>query len=234
MILCGHQPSYLPGLQFFSKVMHSDAFMYVPHCQYVAGSWHTHNFIRTGRITVPVHATLGDSLNEVKIDYTKNWQRKHLRAIEMAYVGSDFFRTYYNDLHSIINFKYPNLAKLNIALIDYLTQALGCGKFDKCFYTSSNGSHLNNSNPIDMIVSMCKQVNCDTYLSNEGSHAYIDNMAEKRMADSGITHRWFTFTDPDYGQGENSPNERRLSVLDILFTQGPRAAPMIYAAGGIL
>ena len=46
MIFSGHQPVYLPGIIVFTKIALSDAFMYVRHCQYVSGSWHSRNFIR--------------------------------------------------------------------------------------------------------------------------------------------------------------------------------------------
>src|SRR5271154_425751 len=102
MILSGHQPCYLPGIQLFCKMMHSDAFMHVPHSQYVHGSWHSHNFIRTGRLVVPTHSTLGESIAATKIDNSKHWQRKHLRAIELAYGNQPYFKRYFRDLEEII------------------------------------------------------------------------------------------------------------------------------------
>lgn len=228
MILSGHQPCYLPGLQFFNKVMHSDAFIYVPHCQYLAGSWHSHNFICTGKLTVPVHATLGQSIQEVTIDYTKTWQRKHLHAVELAYSKTPFFGQYHEELRWILNTRHSNLAHLNIALTEWLAEELDCGPYDKLFYTHRTHS----TDPIDMIIEMCKSVDADTYLSNGGAVAYIGPDQEKRMLDAGIIHRWQWWNPPEYGQ-EHKHNNGWLSVLDILFHKGPEAIPIIRDSGGI-
>jgi hypothetical protein len=233
MILSGHQPCYLPGLQFFSKVMHSDAFMHVPHCQYLAGSWHSHNFIHSGKLVVPIHATLGQAIDEVKVDYSQSWRRKHCRAIELTYSKFPYFAEHWPDIQWFIEEPWDSLALLNMNLTEYLMEALGCGRFRTKIYTSRYyESIFRAEDPIDMLIAMCKAVGCDTYLSNEGAHAYIDNVAEKRMADAGITHRWFTFVHPYYGQ-DIAPNQGRLSVVDLLFTQGPEAAKIIKAAGSI-
>ena len=240
MILSGHQPCYLPGLQFFNKVMHSDAFMYVPHCQYQAKSWHSHNYICTSKLIVPTHSTLGNSLFEVTIDYSETWQRKHLRAIELAYSKTPFFKQYYEELSLLLNNKYGSLAELNIALTDWLAEELNCGPYDKCFYTQTPDL-AQYADPVDMLIAMCKSVGCDEYLSNQGAKVYITPAAEARMGEAGIRHRWLKFTDPDYGQGSVDINGERLvdvnggrfSGLDILFTRGPGAAKIIKEAGSI-
>ena len=205
--------------------MHSDAFMYVPHCQFVAGSWHSHNFIRTGRIHVPVHATLGNSIDEVTIDYTKPWQRKHIRSIEMTYGKFRYFQDYWYKIKPFIENKAPNLAVLNMRLMETLLDLLGCS-------TPVHISSFVSGDSIDKLVAICKSVNCDTYLSNEGARAYIHEAEEARMAHAGITHRWFRFRDPDYGQ-PRTVNDGRLSVLDALFTLGPAARGTILNAGGV-
>ena len=43
MILSGHQPVYLPGIQLFNKIALSDKFMFVGHCAFEDGSWHNRN-----------------------------------------------------------------------------------------------------------------------------------------------------------------------------------------------
>jgi len=58
MLLCGHQPVYLPGIILFNKITLSDAFMFVGHVQYSRKSWQTRNTIRSENqsiyLTVPV------------------------------------------------------------------------------------------------------------------------------------------------------------------------------------
>lgn len=216
--------------------MHSDAFMYVPHCQFVAGSWHSHNFIRTGRIHVPVHATLGNSIDEVTIDYQQPWRRKTFRTIEMTYGKFPYFKDYWPEIKWILEGEWDSLAALNMNLTEELLGYLECDKFMKCIYSSRTASPnpiTEAKDPIDMLIAMCKATDSDEYLSNSGARAYVTPNAETRMAAAGIRHRWFDFADPNYGQGQVAINEGRLSVLDILFTRGPQAAEIIKKAGKI-
>ena len=233
MILSGHQPGYLPGLQLFNKIMLSDAFMYVPHCQYQAKSWHSHNYIRTGKLIVPVHSTLGDAICDVKINYSTPWRRKTLRSIEMAYGRSPYFGDFFPDIKFVIENQWASLATLNMNLMDYLMGWLNCDKFSKCIYSSLNrGRRGWPKDPIQMIIDMCRSVDCDTYLSNKGAEAYIGPAEEARMAAQGITHLWQDWQDPDYGQ-PRIVNDGRLSVLDALFTLGPKAYSTIFGAGAV-
>ena len=238
MILSGHQPCYLPGLQLFNKIMHSDAFMYVPHCQFQKGSWHHRNFIRTLKrpLTVPIHAKLGESIDEVRIDFSQPWQRKHIMAIQTAYGKAPFFDDYLPDLKYAIASAdiHASLAEFNIRIMHWLTTWLRCDQYDRCTYSTANNREIRAiKDPVDMIIAMCKSVDADTYLSNEGARAYIGPEEERRMADAGITHRWQWFRTPDYHQGAEV-NNGVLSVIDLLFYYGENAHDIIYHSGGFL
>ena len=233
MILSGHQPCYLPGLQLFNKMMHSDVFMYTPHCQFQRGSWHHRNYIDSGLLTVPVHGKLGVPIDEVKIDFSKNWQKKHLRSIEIAYGNDPFFNDYFPDIKYCIE-SAETLYKLNSHLMNHITSWLRCDNFDRLTYSTENNAEIRAiKDPVDMIIAMCKHVDADTYLSNKGARAYIGPDEEERMLRAGITHQWQDFTTPNYGQTPEV-NNGRLSVIDLLFAKGPEAHDIIYNAGGAL
>lgn len=234
MILSGHQPCYLPGLQLFNKMMHSDVFMYTPHCQFQKGSWHHRNYIDSGLLTVPVHGKLGVPIDEVRIDFSKNWQKKHLRSIEVAYSKYPFFDDYFPDIKYVITNCDGTLADLNIGLMNRLTTWLRLDDYNRIYYSTENYRHIRAiKDPVDMIIAMCKHVDAGTYLSNEGARAYIGPDEEERMLRAGITHKWQGFTTPNYGQTPEV-NNGRLSVIDLLFAKGPEAHDIIYNAGGVL
>ena len=235
MILSAHQPNYLPGLQLFNKIMLSDAFMHVPHCQFQRRSWHHRNYIDSGLLTVPVTGPYPSAISEVQIDFTKPWQRKHIRAIEIAYGNEPFFDDYFPDIRWAIDCAYDHrdLYSLNRHLMNYLTSWLGCDRFDKITYSSESANAIRSiKDPVDMIIKMCQLVGADTYLSNGGASAYIGPEEEKRMADAGITHKWQMFDHPDYGQSKDI-NGGMLSVIDLLFAKGPEAHDIVHNAGTI-
>lgn len=226
MILSGHQPSYLPGLSLFNKIALSDIFMHCGHLQYQAKSWHSHNFIRTCELTVPVHKTFGDQINQVTIA-DERWRRKHVKSIETAYKGFRFFDDYFPGLKEIIEHDCTLLDTLNRKLIDKILGWLGI----QTKIVDSTQWHFD-GDAVDKIIAMCKAVGADEYLSNDGASAYIGYAEERRMKEAGITHRWQRFNHPVYGQ-DMKMNDGRLSVIDLLFRFGPKARPIIEHSGQI-
>lgn len=226
MILSAHQPCYLPGIQLINKIMLSDAFMHVGHCQYQPKSWHSHNFIRTCELIVPVHK--GASINETEIDYSgvddtglARWQRKHIRSIELAYEKSPFFDDSFSVIEGVITERWKSLGQLNMIMLEMILDLL---EIDEPEIYCSEDYNIEGAKT-DMLISMCKAVGADEYLSNEGAgkdgwnQGYIGPEEEQRMADAGIRHRWQSFTHPLYGQ-DGKQNLGRLSVIDPLFRLG--------------
>ena len=226
MILSGHQPCYLPGIQLFNKIALSDTYMHCGHLQYQAKSWHSHNFIRTGELIVPVHRTFGDQINQVTIADGR-WRRKHVKAIEVAYTGFRFFDHYFKPLEAIILGDCNMLDTLNRKLIDAIIGWLGI----RTRIVDSAHWHFE-GDAVGKIIEMCRAVGANEYLSNEGAEAYIHYPQEEQMKEAGIAHRWQKFNQPVYGQ-DMKVNDGRLSVIDLLFRFGPEARPIIENCGGI-
>lgn len=226
MILSGHQPCYLPGIQLFNKIALSDVFMFTGHCQYQRGEFHSHNFIRTCRLTVPVRTTFGDSIDNTRLT-EGHWRRRHIKSIELAYSHFPFFDNYFPRLEQIINHAHSWLGTLNTALILQILDWLNIKT--KILFSHD---HKIQGNKEDMLISMCRAIGADEYLSNTGSLAYLGLEEEEKMKDAGITHRWQEFEHPFYGQ-ETAMNEGRLSVIDLLFRRGPGARAIIERCGNI-
>jgi hypothetical protein len=226
MILSGHQPCYLPGIQLFSKIALSNVYMHCGHLQYRAKSFHSHNFIRTGELIVPVHKTFGDQINQVTIANGR-WRRKHLTAIRMAYRGFRFFDDYFPGLRDIILGDWTTLDTLNRKLIDAMLGWFGI----ETKITDGAKWHFD-GDAVDKIIRMCKATGATEYLSNEGAKAYIHYPEEDRLKEAGITSRWQRFTQPVYGQ-DLSINGGRLSAIDLLFRFGPDARLIIEHSGSI-
>ena len=76
-----------------------------------------------------------------------------------------------------------------------------------------------------MLVSMCRALGADRYVSNPGARAYID---EEAMAEAGIRHCWQKFVHPVYEQG--APYLASLSVIDLLFNVGPAGREIVISS----
>jgi hypothetical protein len=230
MILSGHAPTYLPGIQLFSKIALSDVFMHCGHLQYQSKSWHSHNFIRTTELIVPVHKTLGDQINKVKIADGR-WRRKHIRSMEMAYEDKrkfPFFGIYFPRIRAALERDWEFLGDLNRYLTEMLLDMLGIRT-----RVVDSGRWLICGDAIEKIIAMCKAVGATHYLSNRGAEKYISYPQEEQMKEAGITHLWQDFTDPVYGQ-DSTMNGGRLSAVDPLFKfGGATARPLIEHSGRI-
>ena len=64
-------------------------------------------------------------IKDLKIDYTKQWQRMHLRAIKAAYASSAFYEFYIDELTGIINSHIDYLIDLNQELLHLVTGMIG-------------------------------------------------------------------------------------------------------------
>ncbi len=228
MILSGHQPVYLPNIQLFSKISLSDQFMFVGHCQFVNKSWHSRNIIRNGSqtltLTVPVlkSGRLGQSIMKTRI-HGDHWKKKHIKSIINVYQNRPFFSKYFPTIEQILMEPRSSLGELNIALI---IQFLKWLKIETPIHYSEN--HNITGHKTDMLISMCKTMKAERYLSNEGSRSYVN---EKQMFDENIYHSWQNFKHPQYDQGANFIEN--LSTLDCLFNVGPKSRDLVLDSGFI-
>lgn len=78
-------------------------------------------------LSVPVTRPLGKNtlVKDVLINYTEDWQKDHLKAIESAYRNAPYFEHYYEELFKIIKQNHKYLIDLNIALTSFICTQLG-------------------------------------------------------------------------------------------------------------
>ena len=199
--------------------------MHVGHVQLSSRSWQSRNFIRSGPLSVS--KMRGPNINTT-IPVDNGWHEKHLRAIELAYRGSEYFEEYFPFLEEILAYPWSSLAELNETLIEQIMEWLDITT--DIYYSEDH--HLWGYHKVDMLIEMCKAVGADHYLSNEGARAYIDVPEITKMHEAGITHLWQEFTPPDYGQPKKI-NDGQLSIIDLLFTHGAKAGDIVKSSGSI-
>ncbi|TLY18156.1 MAG: WbqC family protein [Nitrospirae bacterium] len=84
-----HQPQFMPWLGYLDKIDRADLFVVLDSVQFKKNEWQNRNRIRTAQgwqwITVPVLHKFGQRLDEVRINQQRDWQSRHLRALEIHY-----------------------------------------------------------------------------------------------------------------------------------------------------
>jgi len=217
MILSGHQPNYWPYPGLIGKIMKSDKFIYVTKVQFEKKSWQKRNRIRTKDgwtyIQVPI-ITKGkyvQNICDVEIDNKMDWRQKHMRSISLVYGKAPYYKQYKDFIEDLYSKNWIYLSELDIYIMNFLIEELGIKTqiyYDKDFEFSGVKT--------DMLIDMCKQLDCDTYLSNIGSAAYVQ---VDEFVSNGKEHLYIDYKGTKYRQ-QYEGFEPNLSILDMLLNCG--------------
>ena len=221
------QPTYLPWIGYFDMIDQSDCFVFLDSVQFNKRSWQQRNRIKGHDgvlwLTVPVlsKGRRDQRIDEVVIDQTQAFQEKHIKTITYSYSKAPFFAQYIDELSAILHKSHQFLADLNIELIRWLCAQLGIET------EMVRSSSLNvEGKQVELLVNICKALGTDRYLSAAGSKAYIEE--NNLFVPNGIDLVYHEYRHPEYRQlhGAFVPY---LSVLDLLFNEGPSSLSIIRA-----
>jgi hypothetical protein len=217
LIVAVHQPQYLPWIGYFDKMRRADVFCYLNDVQYKKNEWQNRNRIKTAQdwqwLTVPVRYRFPEKINEVQINNTTQWSKKHLQALKTNYSRAPYFKAYISIFEDIFFKEWELISELNIHLIERLKDALQMQA-----KTTIISSELTlREEPTDRLIDICKALGADTYLAGRGGAGYMD-MA--RFEKNGLKVIMQEFKHPVYSQlfGDF---QSHLSIVDLLFNCGP-------------
>ena len=218
-----HQPGYLPWLGFFKKLQQCDKFVFYDDVDINKKDFHNRNKIRTGNgstnLTVPIIASQGTKINEVKIDNTKNWASKHQKTICYSYVKSNYFKEFKEELDSIYNKKFERLVDLNVEIIKFLMKKFGI-KTELYFSSELNIDGRGSKR----ILEICKSLEAKTYIS--GIVWAKDNLLVDDFTNNGIEIKFQKFVSPKYNQCYQ-PFLENMSAIDLLFNEGENSGKIL-------
>lgn len=123
---------YLPSLEYFCLVSQFEKVMLEKREHFVKQSYRNRCYINTaqGRETliIPLTQKHGKTaVSDVLIDYSQKWQNNHWRTIESAYRKAPFFEHYADDLKKILYQEFNSLFQLNTALLSFCLKSLRMG-----------------------------------------------------------------------------------------------------------
>ena len=149
-------------------------------------------------LIVPVVRRKGKSpLKEVKIDNHQNWKKIHWKSLESAYRTSPYFEYYEHEFHSIF------ISKEHSYLLDFNNDILNATL--KCLQIESD-------------------INFSTsYIESDDNLTDLRELIHPKKEPSKFYHQ------PIYDQvfEERMDHFENLSILDLLFNEGPMASDML-------
>lgn len=216
------QPTYLPWVGYFDLIKRSNVFVFLNNVQFSKQSWQVKNKIYSqGKellLTVPIKKTkLATTIDQIIIDQSKPWKKKHLKSIYYSYIKSEYFKEVYPIVEQLLLQENNSLAEFNMEIIKTISSKL----FGQKEFIDSRSIEINSKDKLDRIVQICKKVNAKQYLSPAGSMGYLESMNYKEIFSEAsldfVTQKYIPIP---YQQMSSSTFLPYLSIIDLLFNKG--------------
>jgi hypothetical protein len=113
---------FLPTLEFFAAIADADELLLFPNGKYQRQSFMNRTKIKLANkvevLSVPIQGRRPRlPFDQIKIDFTQNWQSIHLRGIQSGYGKAPFFEFYFPYFQQIYEAKNEKLWEFNLRLL---------------------------------------------------------------------------------------------------------------------
>lgn len=193
---------YFPCIAYFAALIEEDRIWIEGHENYVKQSYRNRMVIRSANkienLSVPVQA--GNSktaIRDLKIDYNQSWVKNHWRALQSSYGKSPYFEYYEDYIRDVFKKEHKYLFDLNV---ESLTLCLKFLQMDSELRITNTYEKAYNPSNNDLrgVISPKKEISAYDFFSPE-----------------------------PYPQIFGKDFVANLSVLDLLFCEGPNARTII-------
>lgn len=218
-VLSSHQPNYWPYPGLIGKIIRADRFMYMSNVQVEKQSWQMRNRIRTTdgwsyiRVPVYIKGKFGQRIMDVEIDNTSNWCRKTKNMIQMCYSKAKYYDELKDFIDDVYSMKWTSLNELDIYIMNYILEILDVQT--EILYDTDYDFE---GKKTELLMNYCEKLDCDMYISNLGSAAYVQ-INEFNAAN--IDHIFIDYKPVTYEQCFPGC-ELGLSILDMLMNCGTK------------
>lgn len=215
------QSNYIPWKGYFDLINMVDVFVIYDEVQYTKNDWRNRNLLKTKKgkewITIPVkQSRLDQTIDETKVSMS-NWNIKHWKTLQAVYGKAPYFKQYKEEIEKLyLESNSLYLSEINKQFIVGINNILNI----KTPIIDSRELNLK-GDASERLVSACKKLNADVYLSGPAAKAYIRYDV---FEDNNIEIEWMDYEGyPEYNQG-SEPFEHGVSILDLIFNEGNEAS----------
>lgn len=215
------QSNYIPWKGYFDMIGLVDEFILYDDMQYTRRDWRNRNKIKTPNglawLTIPVEVKgkYFQKINETIIS-DPQWAKDHWATIKQFYSKTKFFKDYKDVFENFyLNNEEKYLSIVNYRLIMLINETLGI----KTKISWSSDYELAEGKT-ERLLSLVLQAGGTEYISGPAAKDYV---VDSIFTDAGVDLSWMDYSGyPEYTQ-LNPPFEHGVTVLDLIFNEGPEA-----------
>ena len=235
MIITIHQPEHLPWLGYFNKMAKAEAYVILDNVPYRKNYVQNRNRILGTNgvqwLGVPVltggHIEGTIKTTRIASDAQPKWKEKYLKTLEQSYKKHPFCAEVFDDIRSAVDRGGDSLRDLNVALFRTFADRMDI-RPEFVFASELDVS----GNKSDLILSICKKMNADTYIAGPSGRKYLDIQS---FDDAGIKVVYNDYDHPEYTQMRSPEFVSHLSAVDLFMNHGyERAFQIIMDGNGSL
>lgn len=211
------QSNYIPWRGYFDFIDDVDLFIFYDDVQYTKNDWRNRNKIKTANgliwLTVPALFKLAENtlIEDVKIDYKKDWVKKHIDSVRFSYSKSPYFKAYADEFFNILNKRFDTISGLNINVITWIMSELDIKTNIKMSSEFNAGG-----TKTDRLIDILKKAGATSYLSGPSAKSYLE---VDKFREAGIVLEYKVYEYEEYPQlyGRFEPS---VTVIDLLLNCG--------------
>jgi len=164
-------------------------------------------------LTVPNNGTQSINIDQVEIDNSVDWRKKHVTYLELNYSNCECFCEVYPIVRSWFYQKdWTSLSEFNQFIIKEICWRIG---IKTEFHNSKDFELISGKN--EKIIHIVKQLKGDLYLSGPAALSYLEN---ELFQEAGIELQIMNYCNyPIYNQ-PGPEFTHHVSILDLLFCRG--------------
>lgn len=215
------QSNYIPWRGYFDLINSVDEFILYDDMQYTRRDWRNRNTIKTPDglkwLTIPVEVK-GKYFQKIK-DTTisdPNWGKTHWATIVHNYSKARYFAMYRGVFENLyLNSEERFLSRVNYLFLSAICEILGIKTKISWSMDYNPGKRKT-----ERLVDLSKQAGATEYISGPAAKDYLQ---EELFSNEGIALLYIDYSSyPEYKQ-LSPPFEHQVSIIDLIFNEGPEA-----------
>ena len=220
-----NQPAYIPWLGYFERIDYADIHVVLDHVQFEKNSFTNRNKIISNQgsqwLTIPVSKGINGEMTINKVRCSNNkWIKNHLKSITQNYSKAPYFDLYFEAFKSLLESKigssnlFEIIESANLKIIEFL------GISTPIIYSHNLKIETKKST---LVLDIGQSQNATKYISGINGKDYLEAEVFK---ENNISVTYQSYKHPIYQQ-KDSQFTPYLSVLDLLFYQGPESLTIL-------